>query len=185
MRMNREEAARNRDRVVRTASELFRENGYDGIGIAGLMKAAGLTNGAFYKQFDSKEALVAEATAFGLKENMQAWQEVLNEADNPLQALTEWYLSNLHMQHRGQGCCYAALASEAPRHDEALRLAFEDGLQASINLLSDSARVERAEAIRHMSRLIGALMLARSVVDPKLSEQILEANGWASTPGQE
>lgn len=176
MRMNREDAAKNRERVVRTAIRMFREEGYDGTGIATLMKAAGLTNGAFYKQFDSKEALIAEATALGLAENAEAWQQVLEETENPLQALTDWYLSDPHMAHRGKGCTYAALAAEAPRHDEGLRRAFDEGLRVSLALISDNADIDQAGAIRLLSRLIGAITLARAVADPDLAEQILSDN---------
>lgn len=183
MRMSREDAAKNRDRVVRTASRMFREDGYDGTGIAALMKAAGLTNGAFYKQFDSKEALIAEATAFGLAENAKAWEKVLEDAgDDPLKTLAEWYLSDIHMAHRGKGCTYATLASEAPRHDDELRQAFDEGLRKSLSILSESAEVDQGAAIRHLSRLIGAITLARAVQDPALAATILEAN--RATPAE-
>jgi len=79
MRMSRHDAAKNRERVLRTASEMFRKDGYDGTGIAALMKASGMTNGAFYKQFDSKEALIAEATAQALTENCRGLDQGLGQ----------------------------------------------------------------------------------------------------------
>lgn len=179
MRMTRDAAARNRDKVVRTASEMFRKDGYDGTGIAALMKASGLTNGAFYKQFDSKEALIAEATASGLSSNASAWQAVFDRNESgsdPLQAFTDWYLSDLHLERRDKGCTYATLAAEAPRHEPALREAFDDGLRDSLDLLSSRTGLDRDAAIRHLSRLVGALTLARAVGDPGLADRILAAN---------
>ncbi|SFI84957.1 TetR/AcrR family transcriptional regulator [Celeribacter neptunius] len=177
MRMSRAEAAENRKKVVQTASELFREQGYDGIGIAGLMAAAGLTHGGFYKKFASKEALITEATAAGLAENAVAWQTVLDRAgDEPLADFSRWYLSEDHITHRDKGCTYATLACEAPRHGPDLRQAFEDGLKTSVDQLSGASGMSQAEAIREMSRLIGALILARAVEDPALAEQIVSAN---------
>ena len=182
MRVSQQEAAKNRERVVKTASEMFRKNGYDGTGIAALMKAAGMTNGAFYKQFDSKEALIAEATAQGLAENAEGWRRVLERAEgDALQAIAEWYLSKVHLAHRGAGCTYAALAGEAPRHEEPVRKAFDEGLRRTLEVIaaaaggSDEADDDNA-AIRYLSRLIGALTLARAVDDPELSERILAAN---------
>lgn len=182
MRMSREEAAKNRDRVVQTASEMFRESGYEGIGIATLMKAAGLTNGAFYKQFDSKEALIAEATEYGLKQNVESWHSAIENAENdPLQAVADWYLSPPHILHRGKGCTYAALANEAPRHQDNVRKAFDQGVDQTLSLLTDacdaedSAENERA-AVQTFCRLVGALVLVRAVGDPKMVERILTAN---------
>lgn len=180
MRMNRTDAAKNRERVVQTASELFRQDGYDKTGIAVLMKAAKLTNGAFYKQFDSKEALIAEATALALDENAKTWQAALEATrGDRLQAITDWYLSEPHVSHRNKGCTYAALASEAPRHEKAVRQAFDRGVRRTVGLLTDNATqtdVSEAVALRHLSRLVGALMLARAVDDPDLAERILAAN---------
>lgn len=185
MRTNRQEAAKNRERVVKTASEMFRREGYDGAGIAALMKASGLTNGAFYKQFDSKEALIAEATAYALAENAARWRGVLETAEgDPLAALAQWYLSEPHLAHREMGCTYAALAGEAPRHEAPVRAAFESGLRDMLALLAGTqgAGAEAADpagerrALRHLSRLVGALTLARAVEDPDLAGRILAAS---------
>ena len=188
MRMNRTEAAKNRERVVQTASEMFRKDGYDGTGIAALMKASGLNNGAFYKQFASKEALIAEATAHGLGENEAHWQKVLEQAEgDPLQAITDWYLSEPHLSHRGLGCTYATLATEAPRHEEDVQKAFDQSIRRTLSLLSGAAETgdtsdgagerEREDAaIRHLSRLVGALILARAVAGSTLADRIVAAN---------
>ncbi|GHG97151.1 TetR/AcrR family transcriptional regulator [Pseudodonghicola xiamenensis] len=183
MRMSRQDAAKNRERVVKAASEMFRDSGYDGVGIAALMKAAGLTNGAFYKQFDSKEALIAEATEYALARNAEAWQAVLDQAkDQPLEAIAKWYLSAPHMQHRGLGCTYATLAAEAPRHAPPAREAFDSGIRKTLEQLAEvaptgSETADDTAAIRLLSRLVGALTLARAVSDPELADRILAANG--------
>lgn len=176
MRMTRTEADKNRARVLRTAGEMFRASGFDGTGIAALMKAAGLTNGAFYKQFDSKDALIAEATRASLAHNAASWDRVLDGAEDPVRALTDWYLSDAHLDHRDKGCTYAALAAEAPRQPEALRQAFDEALRTSLAQLRDKAGTDPEAALRLISRLVGALILARAVADPALARQILDAN---------
>ncbi|MDJ0933481.1 TetR/AcrR family transcriptional regulator [Breoghania sp.] len=101
MRKSRQGAAENREKVVTTASKMFREEGYDGVGIAALMKVAGLTNGAFYKQFDSKEALIAEATGHALEENVRAWEKVLETAeDDPIDAVVSFGPARQAARHR-------------------------------------------------------------------------------------
>lgn len=196
MRMSRAEAARNRARVVQGAAEAFRAGGYDGTGIAALMQGAGLTNGAFYKQFESKEALIAEATAAALAQTADAWQGVLDDAaaagGDPLAALCEWYLSEAHLAHPEKGCAYATLAAEAPRHDGALRAVFEAGLARTLEQIgaqiggADAAAPEaatEAAAMRELARMVGALMLARAVRDPALARRWLAANRAPEAPG--
>ncbi|WP_417670926.1 TetR/AcrR family transcriptional regulator [Roseibium sp.] len=191
MKVTREDAAENRRRVVKVAAEMFREHGYDGIGIAALMKAAGLTNGAFYKQFDSKEALVAEATATALSENADGWSEALSQAESdPRAAISRWYLSDEHLAHRDKGCAFAALASEIPRHSDAVRSVFDDGLGTIVDQVTEAlpspgeGETETGkgqgagpdEAIRLVCQMVGALMLARAAGDPDLVNAILSAN---------
>ncbi len=182
MRVSRQDAAENRERVIETASEMFRTNGYDGVGIATLMKASGLTNGAFYKQFDSKEALLAEATAHALCENVEGWRETLeSDGDDPLAATARWYLSKRHLDHRGKGCAYATLAAEAPRHDESIARTFDEGIHQTLDAIVASAGTgdpgrDETTALRHLSRLVGALVLARAVGDPDFAERIMSAN---------
>lgn len=197
MRMSRAEAAKNRARVVQGAAGAFRAQGYDGIGIAALMQGAGLTNGAFYKQFESKEALIAEATATALAQNAESWQAVLDAAAaagaDPLAALCDWYLSEAHLAHPEKGCAYATLAAEAPRHDGALREVFEAGLTRTLGQIgaqiggADAAAPSEATevaAMRQLSRMVGALMLARAVRDPALARRWLAANRAPEAPGR-
>jgi TetR/AcrR family transcriptional repressor of nem operon len=179
MRLSREEAAKNREKVVEAAARKFRENGYDGIGVVGLMEAAGLTHGGFYKQFDDKEALMVEATALALASNVDRWRGVMAEAPgDPIKALLRWYLSKQHLDYVADGCAYAALAAEAPRHGAELRHAFEQALERSIASLTTEMKEgadARGEAIRTLALMIGSLVLARSVDSRDLAEEILKS----------
>lgn len=185
MRVSREEAARNREEVVAVAGRQFREHGYDGIGIAGLMEAAGRTHGGFYKQFDDKEALIVEATAAALATNRERWDEILSHAaGDPLAMLRRWYLSGSHVDGLADGCAFAALAAEAPRHGDALRWQFEDGIEASVALISDrlpDGDTGRQTAIQTIAQMVGTLVLARAVQSPKLAAEILQSGHEAAT----
>lgn len=180
MRVSREEAARGRAKVVEAAGRAFREHGYDGVGIAGLMDAAGRTHGGFYKLFDDKEALIVEATAQALEANRENWQAIMAcAAADPLAALRDWYLSSGHVDRLADGCAFAALAAEAPRHSEALRDAFEQGFEASVALLSAASQDDdggRQNAIRTMAQMVGTLILARAVGTPELAAEILQSD---------
>ena len=179
MRVSREEAARNRAKVVEAAGAKFREHGYDGIGVVGLMEAAGLTHGGFYKQFADKEALIVEATAHSLAENLGNWRAVIGKGSgDPATTLRKWYLSKEHIDRVSDGCAYATLAAEAPRHGPALQQAFEDAFEESIAELvpgDDGSPEARGEAIRGMAQMIGSLVLARAVHRRDLAEEILKS----------
>lgn len=185
MRVSRDVAAKNRERVVETAGKEFRAHGYDGIGVAGLMKAAGLTHGGFYKQFEDKEALAVESTRQALEENLEHWRKVIEAApDDPVATLMRWYLSPEHVERVRDGCAYAALAGEAPRHEGALRDVFEQALEKSIGLLAgadgadddpDSRERERSRAMRAIAMMVGSLVLARAVSDSALAAELLDA----------
>lgn len=176
MRVSRETAQKNRQNVVRTASEQFRMHGYDGIGIANLMKAAGMTQGGFYKQFENKEALECEATELALNDNRELWSKAIEGQNDPVDALKAWYLSPEHVSAVGQGCTYATLAAEANRQRPALQQVFTNAIEQQIENLAVAMGENpdsRAEAIQVMSRMIGALILARSVSDEDLQKEIL------------
>ncbi|MGJ8555992.1 MAG: TetR/AcrR family transcriptional regulator [Sulfitobacter geojensis] len=178
MRVSRETAQKNRQNVVRTASEQFRTHGYDGIGIAGLMKAAGMTQGGFYKQFENKEALECEATELALSDNFALWAKTIEGQSDPVAALKAWYLSAQHVSAVGHGCAYAALASEATRQRPALQNIFTSAVAQQIEQLAKALGDQpesRTEAIQAMSQMIGALILARAVGDEGLQNEILTA----------
>ncbi|MGE0282099.1 MAG: TetR/AcrR family transcriptional regulator [Rhizobiaceae bacterium] len=181
MRVSREQAAENRKRIVKTAGRLFREKGFDGIGVADLMKAAGLTHGGFYGHFESKEALAAEAIREQLKESVARWRQ--RSADNPeapLQAIVDAYLSNDHRDAKALSCAIPALASEASKQSAAVRDSFSEGANGLIEVLAEAmpeptAEARRQSAVVAFSAMVGSLMLARAVGDKALSDEILEA----------
>lgn len=182
MRVSREQAEANRNRVIDVASRLFRERGFDGIGVADLMREAGLTHGGFYGQFASKDDLAAQACRRALDTTAERWREIVAaHPDEPLEAIVRGYLSPRHRDGAGQGCAYAALAADVARHDApALKRAFADGLLRSIELVAGllpgrSKEARRRKAIARLSAMIGALVMARAVGDPELSEEILAA----------
>ena len=179
MRVTRKQAAANREKVLDVAGTLFRERGFDGIGVADIMKRAGLTHGGFYGQFASKDDLAAEATARVL--GNPGWQERLTGKVNPSFAeVVRGYLSSRHRDDPGTGCLLAALGSEAARQPRAVRRALTDGfrvrLDAWLKLVTGrSATARREKALVTMATLVGALILAGTVDDPALSDEILEA----------
>jgi TetR/AcrR family transcriptional repressor of nem operon len=182
MRVSRERAAENRDRIIDAAGRLFRERGFDGIGVANLMKAAGLTHGGFYGHFESKEDLEVQASARVLARTSERWNAVAaNAAEAPLDALLDSYLSGRHRDGTGEGCIYAALAADvARRENPTLRRRFTEGLRSSIDVLARiipgrSRAARRQKALASLSTLVGALILARAVDDAELSDEILAA----------
>lgn len=179
VKVSREETARNRARVVATAARQFRRHGYNGIGVVDLMNAAGLTHGGFYKRFAGKDALMVEATAAALTDSLDHWRAVIddNPADAP-RALRHAYLDARHVQALEEGCAYAALAGEAPRHGPELRQTFETFLQASIGEIcrvTGDDPATRSEVIRSVAQMIGGLLLARAVESPDFAAEILSS----------
>lgn len=181
MRVSRAQAEANHQRVVEEASTLFREHGYDGIGLKDLMKAAGLTQGGFYKQFASKEDLAVQATARGIANAGDKWSEIIDaNPASPLAALTAFYLSTDHRDSIGQGCPLAALGSDAARNAEPIRSAFETGIRDQLRQLdtalgSQPDDAPSKDAMTTLSMMLGALALSRLTNDPSLSERFLTA----------
>ncbi|RAI44038.1 TetR/AcrR family transcriptional regulator [Rhodoplanes roseus] len=183
MRVSREQAEKNRRHVVEVASRLFRERGFDGIGIADLMKAAGLTQGAFYGQFRSKDHLAAEATAAALAASRSTWDEVTAAAeDDGLGALTRRYLSDDHRRRVAQGCPLPALAADVARSGPEARAAFRRGLKGHADMLAgllspaeENPAGGRDAALATLSTMVGAVLLSRAVDDDTLAERILAA----------
>jgi len=177
MRVSREQAIANREKVVDVASALFRKHGIDGVGVADIMKAAGLTHGGFYGQFDSKEDLAAEACSRAVLRSWDVW--ISGSSPGGLEAIVRNYLTPEHRNDRGRGCLYAAVGSDIPRQPRAVRRAFTEGLRGTIEKLLDimpgrSVALRRKRALAMMSGLVGALILSRAVDDPRLSDEILE-----------
>jgi TetR/AcrR family transcriptional regulator, transcriptional repressor for nem operon len=167
-------------RIVKIAAKRLRENGLAGVGIAELMKEAGLTVGGFYKHFDSRDALVIEAlgSAFG------SWKRRIDAAASggtPLsyESLIDDYLNEAHRDNPGTGCAFGALAGEIGRSDKRTRALASEQIRNYIQLLAGllsrkDRRTARSKAILTLSALVGAVALARAVSDDALSLEILK-----------
>jgi TetR/AcrR family transcriptional repressor of nem operon len=180
MRKSREEAARTRRRIVETAAVEFRRSGIKATGLADLMSAAGLTHGGFYRHFESKEQLVAEACAVALDSTIDGLEKAAAGAPKGqrLREIVSTYLSTAHRDEPCEGCAVAALGSEIARADERTRAAVTDRFLRLVDLLQrqyeSTRRVEsKKRALVAASTMIGALMLSRIVTDQGLSESIL------------
>jgi len=179
VRVTREQAAANREKILEVAGALFRERGFDGIGVADIMKRAGLTHGGFYGHFASKDDLAAEITARVL--GRSGWMERLTGTQKPsFSDLVRQYLSPRHRDDPGRGCLFAALGSDVVRQPRSVRRAFTEGLRLRVDALARlapgrSAAARRQKSLATMAGLVGALILSRAVDDPKFSDDILEA----------
>ncbi len=186
MRISKEAAAANRTRVLEAASRLFREKGVDGIAVADLMKAAGLTHGGFYNHFESKEELAAAAcrTAFGTAVERVERKASEAGAYGRAEVFAQYvkrYLARRTRDAPGMSCPMATLGTDAARHGPAFKAAFAQGVRRYIEAFSKiipSTRGEpRSEAIAALSTLIGALTLSRACawVDDAFAEEVLAA----------
>jgi len=179
VKVTREQAAANREKILDVAGALFRERGYDGIGVADIMKRAGLTHGGFYGHFESKDDLAAEITGRVL--GKAGWRERLTgKAEPSFAEVVRAYLSPRHRDDPGTGCLFAALGSDVVRQPRRVRHAFTEGLRERVETLKTlvpgrSAARKREKALAAMAALVGALMLSRAVDDPKFSDEILDA----------
>src|ERR1700730_18489404 len=116
MKVSREQAAANRERIVEVAGKLFRENGFDGIGVADLMKEAGLTHGGFYRHFKSKDDLAGEACSRAMARASDRWSSLARMPPGDARAeIVKQYLTESHCDGPGKGCLFAALGSDAGR----------------------------------------------------------------------
>ena len=185
MKVSKETSAKHRDELLKAASRLFRERGFDKVGIAEIAAAAGLTHGAFYTHFESKEALCAEAIARASGRSGAALESTAS-----WRASIEAYLSSKHVRDRANGCPFAALGGDVPRESETIRAAFSEALERSIEAVAarlghkgEAAR--REDAIQALATMVGALVLARTAATPRLRDEILGAarNKLLEAPG--
>jgi TetR/AcrR family transcriptional repressor of nem operon len=180
MRVSKEQTAHNRRRIVSAAARLFRENGIASSGIDAIARRAGLTHGAFYSQFDSKERVTAEAIRMTLERSRKTLEGIA-QGKKKRQAfadIVDAYLTRSHRDSPGEGCLIAALGADIARQPKLVRRGFTRGLKDSLALLadlgSDGGAVHRdAEAIVALSCLAGALILARAVDEEAFSRRIL------------
>ena len=180
---SRAEKERTHKRIVKIAAKKFREEGLAKVGIAELMKEAGLTVGGFYKHFNSRDDLVAEAvsSAFG------GWKRRVDAATSSglpvsYEKLIDDYLNEKHRDNPGAGCAFSALAPEIARSDKRTRALTSEQVRNDIQLIADlfpekDKRKARSRAIVAFSALVGAMSLARAVSDEALSREILKTVG--------
>jgi TetR/AcrR family transcriptional repressor of nem operon len=181
MKVSREQVALNRERIIETAARLFREKGYDGIGVADLMKSAGLTHGGFYGHFASKEELLAEAAAHALKKSVERWEGYVAEGrDTALEKIGDGYLTAQHRDHPEKGCSVTALGADVARLGPKARRAMTDGARGQLAVLEQlmpgaDAAEQRRQALARYAAMIGAIVLSRAVDDEALSLDVLDA----------
>lgn len=178
MKVTKAQAQANRAHIVETASALFRERGYDGVGIADLMATAGFTHGGFYKHFESKADLLAEAATCGFAQAAAKAEGV------DATAVVAHYLSRAHRDARGEGCTMAALCADAARQPASIKTAFAAGIESLLETLaepSDASEDGRREEdlregrIEVIAQVIGALVLSRACPDDSpLADEILD-----------
>ncbi|CDX21745.1 Transcriptional regulator [Mesorhizobium sp. ORS 3324] len=181
MRVSRIQAEQNRQTVIDVASRLFREHGFDGIGLKDLMKGAGLTQGAFYKQFASKDDLAAQASKRAMESAADRWAAATaaNPGD-PLAAVIAFYLSMDHRQERMDGCPVAALGSDAARQGTGVKASFEAGIKEYLEIIgrliaASGGEASNGKTMAVLSTMVGGLMLSRVVNDPDLAQAFLDA----------
>ncbi|WP_341524208.1 TetR/AcrR family transcriptional regulator [Pseudomonas sp. G.S.17] len=177
MKITKTQSLANRARIVETASELFRERGYDGVGVAELMATAGFTQGGFYKHFGSKADLMAEAAEKSLS------QSLASTCNLDVAGFINVYVSRDHRDGRGGGCTMAALCGDAARQSDELKGTFVSGVENTLAALEDKYQAGqeepqqnvRAKMIDLLAHAIGAVMLSRACPDDSpLADEILE-----------
>jgi TetR/AcrR family transcriptional regulator, transcriptional repressor for nem operon len=187
MRYSREHKQETHARIVRKASVRLREKGAHGIGVADLMKEAGLTHGGFYAHFDSREALVIEAFNYAMDRSTERWRKMAEETppEKRFAAIVDSYLTALHRDDPGHGCAVPTLGPEIARESAKTRKAFAAKLDEMIEMMADQVpelprKVARQQAIAALSTMAGALVLSRVAGSGDFSEEILGAGRAAA-----
>ncbi|MEV6536348.1 TetR/AcrR family transcriptional regulator [Streptomyces sp. NPDC051639] len=192
-RITKEDKARNRQNILEAASRMFRSQGIDAVGIAELMKEAGLTHGGFYNHFASKNDLAVEVCGASYAASLGVLARTIEDgpgqAGSPLEQVVAGYLSTAHRDAPDGGCPSASLVTDAGRHSEAVQSAYAEGIEGYLTGFAaeflreaeeEGHELDPAEArhraVRLLSEMVGALMLARAVrrIEPELSDEILQ-----------
>jgi TetR/AcrR family transcriptional repressor of nem operon len=170
------------ERIVKTAARAIRRSGYGGTGVAEIMKEAGLTHGGFYAHFDSRDGMLAEAADRAGADTVAFLTRVADEAppEKALEAMLRAYLSKEHLQSTETGCAVAALGSEMPRQAPKVRRAATRRIKEMIDLIARQSPDwgqpgAHERALVTLATALGALVLARAVDDPKLSDGLRQA----------
>lgn len=186
MRVSREKAAEHRQQIVDAAARLFRERGIGATGVDSITREAGLTHGAVYSQFGSKEAITIDAIRLALRGSRRAWLRAAVKKGEVLSAIVESYLSARHRDAPGSGCVVAALGGDISRQPRSVRDAFTTEFKEALEFLADvlacdDSSVTPDDALAAFASMAGGLMLARAVSDPALSDRILKAtSAWVN-----
>jgi TetR/AcrR family transcriptional regulator, transcriptional repressor for nem operon len=179
VRYTEEHKQETRQRIIATAGRRLKRDGIDGSGVATLMKDAGLTNGAFYRHFESKDSLVAEAITDQLHTLHANIVEQAEPGKAGLEQIVRWYLSAEHRDNPVDGCPNAALLDEIARSQEATRQAYTEGVLVVIDGLAarmapDDPPSARVKALSLLGLMAGTLQLSRALADRQLSDDLLE-----------
>ncbi|MBU6461573.1 MAG: TetR/AcrR family transcriptional regulator [Bradyrhizobium sp.] len=187
MRYSREHKLETHARIVKRASVRLREKGAHGIGVADLMKDAGLTHGGFYAHFDSREALVIEAFVHAMDRSTERWRKLAEQTppDQRMAAIVDSYLTPAHRDDPGHGCAIPALGAEIARESPKTRKAFAAKLDQMIDMLAAqipdvSRKAARKQAAAVIATMMGTLVMARVAGNGEFSEEILNAGREAA-----
>src|SRR5947207_841749 len=182
MRYSKEHKQETHARIVEKASIRLREKGAHGIGVADLMKEAGLTHGGFYAHFDSREALVIEAFAYAMDRATERWRKVAEDtpAEKRLATIVESYLTPVHRDDPGHGCAMPTLGAEIARESPKTRKAFAAKMEAMIDMMADQIldvprKSARKQAVAALATMMGTLVLSRIAGNGEFSDEILGA----------
>jgi TetR/AcrR family transcriptional repressor of nem operon len=173
MRVSKQQAAENRERMLDAAARLLREKGLSGVGVDALAEAAGLTYGSLYSHFGSKDRLIADATDHAFSRFGARFGAIESAGEYVAE-----YLSTEQRDDPGNGCTVAALGCEMPRQSKAVRRVFTDAVRRRMARLAGllpgrRARRREDDALAMLATMAGAMMLARAVDDRELSDRIL------------
>jgi len=187
MRYSKEHKQETHARIVKKASVRLREKGAHGIGVADLMKEAGLTHGGFYAHFDSREALVIEAFGYAMDRATERWRTLAAETpvEKRLSTIVDSYVSTVHRDDPGRGCAVPTLGAEIARESAKTRKAFSGKLEQLIEVMAEQIphvprKVARKQAMGMMATMMGALVMSRVAGNGELSDEILAAGREAA-----
>jgi TetR/AcrR family transcriptional regulator, transcriptional repressor for nem operon len=182
MRYSREHKLETHARIVKKASVRLREKGAHGIGVADLMKDAGLTHGGFYAHFDSREALVIEAFTHAMDRSTERWRKLAEQTppEKRLAMVVNGYLTPLHRDDPGHGCAIPALGAEIARESSKTRRVFAGRLARMIDMLAAQIpgiprKAARKQAVAAIATMMGTLVMARVAGSGDFSDEILGA----------
>lgn len=181
MRYSKEHKLETHARIVKKASVRLREKGAHGIGVADLMKDAGLTHGGFYAHFASREALVVEAFSHAMDRSIDRWRKLAEQTppEKRIATIVESYLTPFHRDNPGQGCAVPALSAEIARESPKTRRAFAAKLENMIDMIADqipgARKAARKQAMASLATMMGTVILSRVGGSGEFSDEILEA----------